>query len=39
MSSFPSDEIPQPSTKRERFVELIAVFAVTLLALLLLRSS
>jgi hypothetical protein len=37
MSSFPSDEIRQPSTQRERFVQMVAVVAVTVLALLFLR--
>jgi len=39
MSSFPSDEIRQPSTRRERFAQITAVVAVTFLALLLLRLA
>ena len=35
-SSFPSVEIPQPSTRMERLVQLVAAAAVTVCALFLL---
>jgi hypothetical protein len=36
MNTFPSLEIPQPSTKKERLVQAVAAIAVTVCALFLL---